>query len=228
MNKKKKEKTGVMSFGIVLINSKNQVVLVQRRHSVEYIEIIRGNYNNLEMLCHLCSLITLHEKQFILEHNFREIWDQMNNNNRYYDKYYRDAHFKFYSNNVKFIIHDLPNTSLYNETEFCLPKGRKKNNNETEKCCAVREFREETGILDDITILETVFMEHFLGTNGKKYSTKYFLAKCDDIVLKKYSDNEIQKVLFVDSFILSKYARFYRNNLLDIFFKITHLSKRNK
>lgn len=223
-----KKKIGVMSFGIILLNSKNQVVLVQRRHSVEFIEIIRGNYSSLEMLCHFCSLVTLKEKEFILKHDFREIWDQMNNNNKYYDKYYRDAHFKFYSNNVKFIIHDLPDTSLYNENEFCLPKGRKKNNIETEKCCAIREFREETGVSEEINISDTIFIEHFSGTNGKKYSTKYFVAKCNDITLKKYSDNEIQKVLFVDSFLLSKYARFYRNNLLDIFFKISDLVKRNK
>jgi ADP-ribose pyrophosphatase YjhB (NUDIX family) len=220
---------GIMSYGIILLDSHNKIILVQRRNSVEYIEIIRGNYKNLELLCHLCSLITLEEKKRILNFDFKTNWDKMNNKSKIYEKYYKQAHEKFIENNVVFIVYDLPNTSLYSETEFCIPKGRKKRKDEKEKTCAIREFREETGIKKEIFITNTIFMEHFYGTNGKKYSTKYFLAKCKQHDQNyTFTDNEIQCVLSVNVFELSKYARFYRNNLLDIFFKMNEFINSKK
>ena len=230
MNSATSTRTGIMSFGIILLDSQNKIILVQRRDSVEYIEIIRGNYKNLELLCHLCSLITIQEKQRILNFDFKTNWDKMNNGSKLYEKYYPQAHDKFIKNNVKFIVQDLPNTSLYNETEFCIPKGRKKKRDEKEKICAIREFREETGIKKEIKITDTIFMEHFYGTNGKKYSTKYFLATCKTLEKLNYNhtNNEIQRVLSVNVFELTKYARFYRSNLLDVFFKINEFINSKK
>jgi ADP-ribose pyrophosphatase YjhB (NUDIX family) len=57
------------------------------------------------------------------------------------------------------------------------PKGRKRET-ETEEECADREFKEETKL--DTSTLDyegKSFIEVFKGSNGKSYSTKYFLAK---------------------------------------------------
>jgi 8-oxo-dGTP pyrophosphatase MutT (NUDIX family) len=77
---------------------------------------------------------------------------------------------------LKNLIDNSPTT--WEETEWEFPKGRR-NFNEKDLECALREFEEETGILSSkINIIENVlpFEEIFIGTNHKSYKHKYFLA----------------------------------------------------
>lgn len=69
--------------------------------------------------------------------------------------------------------------SIFNETEWGFPKGRR-NINEEDMACAIREFKEETGlpsknfrITKDIKPLEEVFT----GTNNVRYKHVYYVAK---------------------------------------------------
>ena len=69
-------------------------------------------------------------------------------------------------------------TTSWNETEWEFPKGRR-NYQEKDMDCALREFEEETGISKkNVKIVENImpFEEIFIGSNHKSYKNKYFLA----------------------------------------------------
>jgi ADP-ribose pyrophosphatase YjhB (NUDIX family) len=84
------------------------------------------------------------------------------------------------------------------ETEWEFPKGRR-NFQEKDLDCALREFEEETGLARaDIKILENVlpFEEIFIGSNHKSYKHKYFLAYTDKINdnLLNFQPTEVSKM----------------------------------
>ena len=81
-------------------------------------------------------------------------------------------------------LETLVNNSSTNwkETEWEFPKGRR-NYQEKDLDCAIREFEEETGISKhNISIIENImpFEEIFVGSNHKAYKHKYFLAFMND------------------------------------------------
>lgn len=87
-------------------------------------------------------------------------------------------------------------TTTWKETEWEFPKGRR-NYQEKDLDCAIREFEEETGISKyNIKIIENLmpFEEIFIGSNHKSYKHKYFLASmCDSELKNKYTLNNYQK-----------------------------------
>jgi 8-oxo-dGTP pyrophosphatase MutT (NUDIX family) len=87
-------------------------------------------------------------------------------------------------------------TTTWKETEWEFPKGRR-NYQEKDLDCAIREFEEETGISKyNIKIIENImpFEEIFIGSNHKSYKHKYFLATmCDQEEKNKYTLNNYQK-----------------------------------
>ena len=73
-------------------------------------------------------------------------------------------------------------TSQWNDPEWEFPKGRR-NFQEKDLDCAIREFEEETGISrSNIQIVKNLmaFEEIFVGSNHKSYKHKYFLAYTDN------------------------------------------------
>lgn len=84
------------------------------------------------------------------------------------------------------------------ETEWEFPKGRR-NYQEKDLDCAVREFEEETGYQrSDISIIENLipFEEIFIGSNYKSYKHKYFLAYMDTEkdILHNFQKTEVSKL----------------------------------
>jgi 8-oxo-dGTP pyrophosphatase MutT (NUDIX family) len=91
-------------------------------------------------------------------------------------------------------------TTKWKETEWEFPKGRR-NYQEKDLDCALREFEEETGLLKkDIKIVENIlpFEEIFLGSNHKSYKHKYFLAYTDKTTddLHNYQQTEVSKLVW--------------------------------
>jgi 8-oxo-dGTP pyrophosphatase MutT (NUDIX family) len=102
-------------------------------------------------------------------------------------------------------------TTSWNETEWEFPKGRK-NYQERDIDCALREFEEETGISkENIKIIENVlpFEEMYVGSNHKIYKHKYFLGfmknnvindnvnNCNTLIecdLSSYQKSEVSKL----------------------------------
>jgi 8-oxo-dGTP pyrophosphatase MutT (NUDIX family) len=71
-------------------------------------------------------------------------------------------------------------TSTLTETEWGFPKGRRNFSDEDDRRCAMREFREETGIhLKHVRFLKNFkpFEEMFIGTNNVRYKHVYYVTK---------------------------------------------------
>jgi 8-oxo-dGTP pyrophosphatase MutT (NUDIX family) len=86
----------------------------------------------------------------------------------------------------------------WKETEWEFPKG-KKNYQENDLDCGLREFYEETGYLpNSIKIIDNLLPveEIFMGTNNKTYKNKYFIAYMKEINnnVSLFQENEISKI----------------------------------
>lgn len=174
-------------------------LMVQRKDSLSYVEFIRGKYDiqNRQYLIKLFSHMTEDERTRIRNNSFEFLWKSMwcktdDETNKNFTKEYNDAHEKFAmlqkgyylktDDKMTLInINTLLDSTLaeFSETEWGFPKGRR-NINEDDLSCAVREFKEETGIhpkcirlCQDIKPLEEVFS----GTNKVRYKHIYYVAK---------------------------------------------------
>jgi 8-oxo-dGTP pyrophosphatase MutT (NUDIX family) len=134
--------------------------------------------------------MTNEEKRGILERTFDECWLELwgSVQNSYYknEKIFAREKFTMLMRGV-YIKSDYYNTkTLIEESdtnwetpEWGFPKGRK-NLNERNIDCAVREWCEETGLPhDSISVLENVtpYNEYVIGSNYQSYRDNYYLGK---------------------------------------------------
>jgi 8-oxo-dGTP pyrophosphatase MutT (NUDIX family) len=88
---------------------------------------------------------------------------------------------------------------IWNEPEWGFPKGRR-NYQEKDYECAIREFSEETGLnVKNMKILQNIlpFEEIFTGSNYKSYKHKYFIAHMpyqDTHLIQNYEESEVIKI----------------------------------
>ena len=79
------------------------------------------------------------------------------------------------------LIEESEKDKTWAEAEWGFPKGRR-NQNEKDFACAIREFSEETGYsAGSINVIENLlpFEETTMGSNYKSYRNKYYLAYMD-------------------------------------------------
>ncbi len=187
----------IISYGLVVVryNSSNagfEYLMIRRKDSYGYIDFIRGKYHpqNIRQVAQIIRQMSLFEKQQILNHPFSFLWRQMwghilNKSQQraeeaFAERKYNAIRHGFYRYDTLITLKHLIETddSKWDETEWEFPKGRRELN-ERDLDCAVREFEEETGILKtNIQVIENLFPfeETFIGTNYKSYKNKYFLA----------------------------------------------------
>lgn len=168
-----------------------EYLMIRRKDSFGYIDFIRGKYSpqNVDHIQEIINEMSISEKERILMYPFNELWDKMwgNISNIQYknEEIISSKKFEIIKNGIiindKIVtLKDIVNNSNtnWNETEWEFPKGRR-NYQEKDVDCALREFEEETGIsFKNITIIDNIlpFEEIFIGTNHKSYKHKYFLA----------------------------------------------------
>jgi 8-oxo-dGTP pyrophosphatase MutT (NUDIX family) len=193
--------------------------MIRRKDSFGYIDFIRGKYSpyNIEQLQHTINEMSVNEKKQIINEPFNKLWGMMWGNTSSENQFRSEESIsvkKFelitngvYINNVKYTLRDLVEKSdtAWTETEWEFPKGRR-NPQERDLDCGLREFEEETGYSQDsIAIVENIlpFEEIFIGSNHKSYKHKYFLAymseyknqeKDDMVNLQKYQKSEVSKL----------------------------------
>jgi len=194
-------------------NCKYKYLMLRRKDSFGYIDFVRGKYSptNIYQLQNIINEMSIEEKNSILIKPFQDLWCDMwgdSINNQYKNEEIQSS--KKMETIVKGVsINDeiitLQNivensNSIWEETEWEFPKGRK-NIKEKDLECALREFEEETGILKTkINVIENVlpFEEIFIGTNHKSYKHKYYLAympnDLDEISLNNYQRSEVSKL----------------------------------
>lgn len=222
----------VTSFGIVCFRLKldeysqcvyPEYLMVQRKDSLSYVEFIRGKYDveRRLYLMQLFSNMTKNERENILTKSFETLWKtlwQVNDCNSF-EREYNDAKAKFERLregvllktddglvffNLKYIMNHT--TSVLDDCEWGFPKGRR-NINENDFTCAVREFAEETGLKTKYLKYinhQKPFEEVFSGSNRVRYKHIYYLAMCtvtnDQVVFNKNFTQTIKEIKDVQWF----------------------------
>ena len=204
-------KLPIISYGIIAVrkNTYNyEYLMICRKDSFGYIDFIRGKYSitNEFQIQSIIDEMSIHEKERIIKFSFNKLWTDMwlDSKNSHKNEEFNSEK-KFYQITDKSNLINI-NTFLdksktsWIETEWEFPKGRR-NFNENDLECALREFEEETGIYkENISIIENLlsFEEVFIGTNLKAYKHKYFLAylnKNNSITnLDNYQISEVSKL----------------------------------
>jgi len=183
-------------------------LMISRKNSVGYVEFIRGRYRpeKIDKVIYLFKQMMQSEIDKInysltINKGFDYLWRDFWGNKA-------DSPFLLNDKNVSRTNYDMlkvtgvegPELNLKYivstvKAEYCIeewgfPKGRK-NKIETEKECAIREFKEESGYLDeDFEIINDIkpLIEEFIGTNGIKYKHIYYVA---ELVSNKTPKNNI-------------------------------------
>jgi len=187
-----------------------EFLLIQRKHSIGFIEFVRGRYNpdNYRQIINLFEHMTLSEIRTIDENDFDTIWNTIWSNNVKLplssNSDYNKAKEKFNilknktddSFSLKFFTKNI--LPKWETAEWGFPKGRRMFRESNIKC-AIREFNEETGIqYSDYTILNKILplKEIYKGTNNVTYKLVYFLAILNDneMELPQITSNEIGNI----------------------------------
>lgn len=204
-------------------NNSIKFLLVNRRHSLNYIDFIRGKYNinDINGINNMCSYMSSKEINMIKKNDFKTLWSNLWLKNAYKKKYLEEMKLS----NIKFnqlkqldILKNIK--SEYSSTEWEIPKGRK-NTNETNLKCAIREFMEETSLSpDDYNIISCLDPIHdvFIGTNNKNYRHIFYSAilNNNDIDINNINNNEIEEIRWCKWSELSDLIRPYNSNKINI------------
>jgi 8-oxo-dGTP pyrophosphatase MutT (NUDIX family) len=207
-------KLPITSYGIILSRSSGeglQFLMIRRKDSFGYIDFIRGKYSpyNIDQIQNCINEMSLQEKERLLVEPFEKLWKMMwgetsgiqyRNEEVVSSKKFETIKTGVLINNAMVTLSDLikNSKSTWNETEWEFPKGRR-NYQEKDLDCALREFEEETGYSQkDIIIIENIlpFEEIFIGSNHKSYKHKYFLAYMNDTIdnLQNFQKTEVSKL----------------------------------
>jgi 8-oxo-dGTP pyrophosphatase MutT (NUDIX family) len=207
-------KLPITSYGIVLFRPSSkgiQYLMIRRKDSFGYIDLIRGKYSsyNVEQIQKSVDEMSVCEKERLKTEPFDHLWKKLwgDNNNAQYrgeevasSKKFEVIKSGILINSEKVTLDDIIENSKTNwgETEWEFPKGRR-NFQEKDLECAIREFEEETGYSrKDITVVENLlpFEEIFIGSNHKSYKHKYYLAYMNDSVdtLQNFQKTEVSKM----------------------------------
>jgi 8-oxo-dGTP pyrophosphatase MutT (NUDIX family) len=163
-------------------------LMIRRKHSLGYVEFIRGRYNveNVDGIIFLFRQMTSKEITRIGANNFDYLWNNLWHSNKYKNNYQNEYNIsknkfnklKYTENeeslNLKFYIENI--TPTWENAEWGFPKGRR-NSQESDIMCAIREFQEESGFKDgEYVVLDKIcpIHENLIGTNGIHYKHIYY------------------------------------------------------
>ena len=183
-----------LSYGIILFNDKKEIIMIERKDSISYIEFIKGKYeldnnNYIQLLFNRMSSL---EKDKLRKYTFEELWNDIwyNASKKEYDKCLE----KYNKINIEEYINNCNKNYEFNEWE--IPKGRR-NLNENNKQCAMREFKEETNIKISLYDLYENIMpveEEYIGCNNERYKNVYYLAKSNNNIILMIDENNSEQI----------------------------------
>lgn len=203
------------SYGCIVFKKSNDTkiryLLVQKKYTPEYIELLRGRYYennaiNYQYLLLLIADLPIIERNYINQYDFKYLWEniwrwagteeQMQRIHTDYDECERrfnllkNGHnFEWYGYlSFQILFKNNPTSIIEPEWEF--PKGKRREK-EIDQQCAIRECCEETSLdqHDFIIFLHVKpFQEKFTGVNCVKYCNSYYLAQLTNIEKPIYYD----------------------------------------
>lgn len=197
----------ITSYGVIVYRKNKKTgeiefLMIRRKDTFGYIDFLRGKYQiyNVDKIQQLIDEMSNDEKHKLLTIPFPELWKQLwSGQNSRADETTILRKFEMLLNNEVGISLEklIENSSTsWIETEWEFPKGRK-NYQEKDLECSLREFEEETGYSrSQLHIIENVipYDEIFIGSNNKSYKHKYFLACMEDDELENMPNHQKSEV----------------------------------
>ena len=193
-------KKPITSIGTIVYNNDEKTgakkyLLICRKDTLGFVDFMRGKYpiNDSNYIQNIVDEMTLHEKHKLIDNNFDQLWKELWRDNigiqyRGEEKVSREKFNTLKSGVVCgkqiYSIQSIIDKSVSNwtEPEWGFPKGRR-NYQEKDLSCALREFEEETGYPStSLCLVQNLipFEEVFTGSNNKSYKHCYYLAKMSD------------------------------------------------
>lgn len=212
-------KMPIISIGIIAFRFDNtindfQFLMIRRKDTLGFMDFMRGKYSiyNKEYIINLLKEMTIEEKERLITKSFDTIWNDLWCSNPISLQYKNEENIsreKFnaltagiMTQNETYGLDELirisNNTTKWEEAEWGFPKGRR-NHNENDISCAIREFVEETGYSQkNLYNIENIqpFEEIFMGSNYKSYKHKYYLMKMEKKIteIKPFDKTEVSKI----------------------------------
>ena len=204
----------ITSIGIIPFkktNNKLKYLMIRRKDTLGYVDFMRGKYPiyNYNYLCNIIDEMTVSEKHKLLHNSFNDLWNNLWGDNigiqyRIEEKSSREKFIKLregivkggFSYNLQSIINN--SKTSWEEPEWGFAKGRR-NYQEKDINCALREFQEETGYAkNNVNIIQNIvpFEEIFTGSNYKSYKHCYYIANISPDVkpLTLFQKTEVSKI----------------------------------
>jgi 8-oxo-dGTP pyrophosphatase MutT (NUDIX family) len=214
---------GIICFRINPLMNTPEYLMIRRRDTLGYIDFMRGKYSvyNKSYIMNMLKQMTNEEKNNLKTHNFQILWNRLwdcnewptsklepSKNQYNHEEYVSKDKFNtlkngVYSNqsfyNLNLLIEESQQYYSWEDAEWGFPKGRR-NYQEKDYDCAIREFCEETGYLPQTIIpLKNIlpFEESFIGSNYKSYNHKYYVKYMkyeDSINIPSHQISEVSMV----------------------------------
>ena len=193
----------ILSYGIILYHkcketNEIKIVMIERKDSLSYIEFLRGKYSsiyNLDYLKLLFSRMSSTEIERICNNDFDTLWNDLwihteTINYRIKKEYIKSKNsfnnikkgYKIKDKLINFEYMSKVVENKYTLNEWEIPKGRR-NELETNKECAIREFKEETNINESyFNIINNMIpiIEEYQGINKVRYKHIYYIGEANE------------------------------------------------
>jgi 8-oxo-dGTP pyrophosphatase MutT (NUDIX family) len=216
-------KVPITSVGIIAVrvgpSGEYEYLMIRRKDTLGYIDFMRGKYSiyNRPYIINMLKQMTLQEKEQMRSGDFGLLWqsvwgkplpaaapasyrsEELTSRDKY-NVLFKGVVCKFVDDSsytLNHLIDESMSSEQWTEPEWGFPKGRR-NPQEKDYDCALREFAEETGIsthhLHNIQNL-IPYEEIFTGSNYKSYKHKYYVMFLDEaqhaISLANFEKSEV-------------------------------------
>jgi len=210
-------KIPITSIGLIAFrfhNNEIQYLMICRKDTLGYIDFMRGKYSifNKDYIMNMLKQMTNEEKKKLKTKTFEELWLEIWGTKSISSQYKSEESISYEKFNalrngitgknaydLSSMVDESNEYSIWEEPEWGFPKGRR-NFQEKDFDCALREFNEETGYpIRNIATIQNIypFEEIFTGSNYKSYKHKYYLAFMKDeytIEMNDYERSEVSKM----------------------------------
>jgi ADP-ribose pyrophosphatase YjhB (NUDIX family) len=212
-------KMPITSIGIIVFryNTERNIeyLMIRRKDTLGFVDFMRGKYSvyNKGYIINMIKQMTCEEKECLQNYDFDQLWRRIWGSKEISNQYKIEeiaSREKFNSlktgilnKNDFYGLNDLiQDCSVYDqwtEPEWGFPKGRR-NYQEKDYDCALREFREETGLnTRNMVLVDNLlpYEELFTGSNYKSYKHKYFVSYLpyeDTLNTKNFEPSEVSSM----------------------------------
>lgn len=187
------------SYGIAcfrLHNNQYEVLLVKRRYTYAFCDFVNGRYSNKNnsSILKLFNNMTVEEKADISLLDFHILWTRVwHNSTKNYKKKYELFNNNFLKDGGERLLKLLKMSKSIDHI-WELPKGQKERF-ESDEQCAVREFKEETGLSKDKYKLYNASRVYSYVDDNILYILKYYFATMNkthaSTKINSYTDSSV-------------------------------------